>query len=50
MGHKCKEKNLKLEINKMNLKNIILICETKTNLKGRQSVSLLSKIKKIINK
>ena len=50
MGHGYKEKNLKLEIKKMSFKNIILICETETNLKKRKSFYLLSKIKKIINK
>ena len=34
----------------MSFKNITLICETETNLEGRESVYLLSKVKKIINK
>ena len=34
----------------MGFKNITLICETKTNLKGEKNVYLLSKVKKkIIN-
>ena len=36
MGHGCKEKNLKLEIKKIDLKNITLICETETNLGKRK--------------
>ena len=40
-----KKKNLKLEIKKINFKNIILICEIKTNLEGRKNVYLLSKVK-----
>ena len=49
MGYGCKKKNLKLEIKKMGFKNIILICETETNLEERENVYLLSKVKKIIN-
>ena len=37
-----KKKNLKLEIKKMNFKNITLIWETETNLEERESVYLLS--------
>ena len=33
----------------MGFKNITLICEIETNLKGEKSVYLLSKVKKIIN-
>ena len=44
MGHGCKEKNLKLEIKKIDLKNITLICETEMNLKKVESVYLLSKV------
>ena len=50
MSHRCKEKNKKLEIKKMSFKNIILICEIETNLKEKESIYLLLKIKKIINK
>ena len=47
MGHGCKEKNLKFEIKRIDFKNITLICEIKTNLDRRESVYLLSKVKKI---
>ena len=47
MDHGCKEKNLKFEIKKIDFKNITLICEIKTNLDRRESVYLLSKVKKI---
>ena len=35
MGHGCKEKNLKLEIKKMDFKNITLIYEIKMNLEKK---------------
>ena len=50
MDHGCKEKNLKIEIKKMDFKNITLIWESETNLEGGENVYLLSKVfKKIIN-
>ena len=48
-GHEYKEKNLKLEIKKIDFKNITLICEIEMNLEAWESVYLLSKVKKIIN-
>ena len=35
MSHGCKEKNLKLEIKKMDLKNITLIYKIKMNLEKK---------------
>ena len=46
MGHGYKEKNLKFERKKIDFKNITLICEIKTNLDKKESVYLLSKVKK----